>query len=133
MDDVYRCVRTLTIDNILIDKTRNHIKNTMILWRELKVPVTPSAHLLEDHILKQMITKNDGIADKTEDHKESSHQVGKHFVQRYTCVIYFIQSQTSQLKLQDILSNPIIEMKSDQIKIQTSRKFKKRIEKYINM
>ena len=44
MDDVYRCVRTLTIDNILIDKTRNHIKNTMIFWRELKLPVTQSAH-----------------------------------------------------------------------------------------
>ena len=29
MDDVYRCVSTLTIDNVLIDKTRNHIKNTM--------------------------------------------------------------------------------------------------------
>ena len=45
MDDVYRCVSTLTIDNVLIDKTRNHIKNTMILWREFKIPVTPSAHL----------------------------------------------------------------------------------------
>ena len=43
--DVYRCVKTLTIDNVLIDKTRNHIKNTMILWKELKIPVTPSAHL----------------------------------------------------------------------------------------
>ena len=50
MDDVYRCVRTLTIDNVLIDTTRKHIKKTMILWRELNIPVTPSAHLLEDHI-----------------------------------------------------------------------------------
>ena len=24
--DVYRCVKTLTIDNVFIDKTRNHIK-----------------------------------------------------------------------------------------------------------
>ena len=43
MDEVYRCVRTLTIDHVLIDKTRNHITNTMTFWRELKLPVTPSA------------------------------------------------------------------------------------------
>ena len=48
---MYRCVWTFTINNVIIDKTRNHITNTIILWRELKVPVTPPAHLLEDHIL----------------------------------------------------------------------------------
>ena len=26
MDDVYRCIRTLPIDDIIIDKTRIHIK-----------------------------------------------------------------------------------------------------------
>ena len=36
MDEVYRCVRTSTINKVLIGKTRNHITNTMILWRELK-------------------------------------------------------------------------------------------------
>ena len=101
MDEVYRCVRTLTIDNVLIDKTSNHITNTIILWRELKIPVTPPAHLLEDHILNQMITIKGGIADKTEDHIERSHQVGKRFDQRYKCVTDFTQSQTSQIKLQD--------------------------------
>ena len=34
MDEVYRCVRTLTIDNVLIDKTNNLITDTMILSRE---------------------------------------------------------------------------------------------------
>ena len=45
LDEVYRYVRTLTINNVLIDKTKNHITNKMILWIELKIPVTPSAHL----------------------------------------------------------------------------------------
>ena len=81
MDDVYRYVRTLTIDNDLIDKTKNHITNTMILWRELKLPVTSSAYLLEDHSLNQMITIKFGIADKSEDHIERRHQVGKRFDQ----------------------------------------------------
>ena len=43
----------------------------MCLWKELKLP-------LEDHILKIMILRDGGIADKTEDHTERSHQVGKH-------------------------------------------------------
>ena len=65
-----------------------------------------------------------GIADKTEDHIERIHQVGKRFDQRYKCVTDFTQSQTSQIKLQDLLSNPIVEMKSEEMKIETSRKFK---------
>ena len=36
----------------------------MVLWRELKLPVTPSIHLLEDHNVSQMITLDGGIADK---------------------------------------------------------------------
>ena len=42
----------------------------MCLWKELKLP-------LEDHILKIMILIDGGIADKTEDHIERIHQVGK--------------------------------------------------------
>ena len=90
MDEVYRCVRILTINNTFIDKTRNHITNTMILWRELKIPVIPSAHLLEDHILNQIITIKGSIADKTEDHIKRIYQVGKRFDQRYKCVTDFI-------------------------------------------
>ena len=67
----------------------------MILWRELKLPVTTSAHLLEDHILTQINSIDGGITDKIEDHIERSHQVGKRFEQRYKCVTTFTQSQTS--------------------------------------
>ena len=51
----------------------------MILWRELKLPVTPSAHLLEDKTLTQMNSIDSGNTNKTEDYIETSHQVGKHF------------------------------------------------------
>ena len=64
----------------------------MLLWRELKLPVTPSAHLLEDHIPTQMNSIDGGIADKTDDHIERSHQVGKRLEQRYKCVTDFTQS-----------------------------------------
>ena len=69
----------------------------MILWRELKLPVTLSAHLLEYHILTQMSSVDGGIADKTEDHTERIHQAGKRFDQRYKYVTYFTQSQSLQI------------------------------------
>ena len=40
----------------------------MILWRKLKLLITPSTHLLEVNIMNQIISIEGGIADKTEDH-----------------------------------------------------------------
>ena len=77
MNEPYRCIRTLNIDNNLIEKTRIRIQKIMLLQRDLKLPVTLSAHLLEDHILNQMSSIEGDIADKTEDQIESSNQVGK--------------------------------------------------------
>ena len=54
MDNAYRCMRILKITDILIFKTKYHICKTILLWRELKLPVTLSAHLFEDHIFYQM-------------------------------------------------------------------------------
>ena len=98
------------------------------MWRKLKLPVAPSAHLLKNHILTQTNSIDGDIANKTEDHIERSHQVGKRFEQRYKCVSNFAHSQTSQIKLQDVLSNSFVEIKSEQVKIQTSRKFKRKRE-----
>ena len=106
MDDMYRCIGKVSIDDI-------HIKNIMILKRKSNVPVTPSTRLLKDHILTKMNSIDGGIADKTENHIERRHQVAKCLEQRYKCVTDFTQSQTSQINLQDLLSNPIIEIKSE--------------------
>ena len=54
MAEAYHCIRTLNVDDNLIEKDRIHIQKTMLLWRYLKLLVTPSAHLFEDHILNQM-------------------------------------------------------------------------------
>ena len=75
----------------LLKKQEFILKYTIILWKELKLSVTPSAHSLENHILKQMNYIDGGIADKTEDHIERSHQVGKRFEQRYKYVTDFTQ------------------------------------------
>ena len=63
-----------------------------------------------------MISLNGGIVDKTKDHIERSHQVGKCLEWRYQCVTDFTQSQHSKIRLQDLLSNPIVEIKSEQVK-----------------
>ena len=47
-------MRTLKITDKLISKTKYHICKTILLWGELKLPVTPSAHLFEDHIVHEM-------------------------------------------------------------------------------
>ena len=74
---------------------------------------------MEDHTLNQMISIDNGIADKIEDHIERIHQVDKRFKRRYQSVADSTQSQTSQIRLQDLLSNPIVDMKSEQIKEET--------------
>ena len=94
MKNVYRCVKTITINNVLIKKTRNHITNTMILRRELKLLVTSSTHLLEDLILNQIVTIKGGIFSKSKDHIEISYQVGKRFDQRYKYVTDFTNKIT---------------------------------------
>ena len=111
MNEVYRCIRTLYVDDNLIEKPRIHIQKTMLVWRDLKLPLSSSARLFEGHILNQISSIGDGITDKTEDRIMLSRQIGKRLKRRYKGVTNFTQSQTSQIKLQDLISNPIVGMK----------------------
>ena len=60
--------------------------------------ITPSAHLFEDHIVHQMKNDVGGLADKSEDHIERSHQDGKQSERIYCGLTNFKQSQISQIK-----------------------------------
>ena len=73
----YRCTRILTITDDLITKTKDHICKTMLLWRKLKITITPSDHLFEDHIVYQMKNIVGDLIDENEDHIERSHQDSK--------------------------------------------------------
>ena len=77
MGNAYRCLRILIITDALIEKTKDHIFKTMLLWRKLKMPVTPSAHWFEDYIVYQMENIVGGLADKSEDHIKRAYQDGK--------------------------------------------------------
>ena len=48
------------------------------------------------------------ITDKTEDHIELRYQIHKRLERRYKDVTDFPQSRTSQIKLQHLISSPIL-------------------------
>ena len=64
MDNAYCCMRTLKTTDKLITETKEHVCKTMLLWRKLKLPVTLSTRLFEDHIIYQMKNIVGGLANK---------------------------------------------------------------------
>ena len=59
------------------------------------------------------------MADKIEDYIESAHQDGKRSERKYCGVTIFQQSQIYQLKCNDLITNSIVKLKSQQIKNET--------------
>ena len=112
MDNTYRCMRTLKVTDGLISKTNDQICKRMSSWRELKLHVTPSAYLFEDHIVYQMEYIVGGLADKREDNIERSHQDGKRSERMYCGLTNFQQSQIYQLKCNNLMTNPLVKLKS---------------------
>ena len=53
------------------------------MWRELKLLISPFVHLLEEHIVSQMITLDCEIAGKINVYIERSYQVGNDLERRY--------------------------------------------------
>ena len=122
-DNAYHCMRTLTITDDLITKTKDRICKSMLLWRKLKTPVTSSANLFEDHIMYQLKILSVVWLIKR---KIKSHQDGKRSERKYCGVTNYQQSQISQLKCNDLITNRIVKLKSKQIKIETTRKLKRK-------
>ena len=116
LHNAYRCMRTFKITDKLITKTKGHVCKTILLWRELKLPVSPSAHLFEGHIVYQMENVVGGLADKSEDHIERTRQDGKRSERIYCELTNFKQFQVSQLKNNDMMINPEVRLKPEQIK-----------------
>ena len=110
MDNSYRCMRTLKVTDDLIYKTKDHVCKTMLLWRELKLYVTPSTLLFEDHIVYQMEHIVGGLTDKNEDQDSKRSE-------RMHC----------SLKINDFMINPLVKLKSEQINNEIKRNVKREI------
>lgn len=61
-------MREYKINEEIIIKIEKYVTNAMRLWRYLKLLVTLSVHLFEDHTIYQMENIIDDLADKSEDH-----------------------------------------------------------------
>ena len=66
-----------------------------------------------------------GLADKSEDHIERDHQDGKRSEKIYRGLTNFQQSQISQLKCNDMMTNVQVKLKSEQIKHESKRNLKR--------
>ena len=92
----------------------------------MKLPVTPSAHLFEDHIVYQMENIVGGLADKSEDHIERANQDGKRSEKIHCRLTHFKQCQVSQLKNNDMMTNPQVKLNSEQIKNESKINLKRK-------
>ena len=126
MDNIYRYMGTIQITDMIISKTKYHSCKTMLLWRELKLPVTSSAPLFEDHIVYQMENIVGGLADKSENNIEKALQDGKRSEPIYCGLINFEKSQVSQLKNNGMMTNLQVKLKSEQIKNESKRNRKRK-------
>ena len=97
-----------------------------LIGRELRLPVTPSVHLFEDHIVYEMKNIVRGLADKSKDHIEIAHQDDKRNERIYCGLINFQQSQSSQLKNNDMMSNPYAKLTSEYINNESNRNLKRK-------
>ena len=66
-----------------------------------------------------------GLVDKREDHIERANQDGKRSERIYYRSTNFKQSQVSQLKNNDIMTNPQVKLISGQIKNKSKRNLKR--------
>ena len=76
LDHTYSLLRIPGPNEEDINDIRSSLKVLEKLWREIKISITPKAHVMFVHTLDQVIEYN-GIADKVEDYVEKAHQIGK--------------------------------------------------------
>ena len=67
-----------------------------------------------------------GLANKSKDHIERAHQDGKRSERKYCGVTNFQQSQISQLKCNNLITNRFVKLKYQQIKNETKRNVKRK-------
>ena len=80
---------------------------------------------MEGYIVHQMRFCVDDLSDKSENYIERGHLDGKRNKRIYSGLTNFQQSQISQLKNDDIMTNPQAKLKFEQIKEERKRNLKR--------
>ena len=108
-----------------INDIQTSLKVLEKLWREIKISITPKAHVMFVHTLNQVI-EYDGIADKVEDYVEKAHQIGKkldHFTSRWKTKDYS-QKQTIQIKHMLLHQDNDVKQQISHVQLSLKRQFK---------
>ena len=69
--------------------------------------------MFEDHIVYQIKNSMGGLPDKNEGHIERAHKDGERIEMFFCELTNFQLSQMSQLKNNDMMTNPKVKLKSD--------------------
>ena len=104
-----------------IDDIRKSLLVLESLWREIKISITPKAHVMFVHTLEQVIDF-DGIADKVEDYVEKAHQIGNklnHFTSRLKTKQY---SHKQDIQIKRMLLHQDNDVKEQIISVRASAK-----------
>ena len=104
-----------------IDDIRKSLVVLESLWREIKISITPKAHVMFLHTLEQVIDF-DGIADKVEDYVEKAHQIGNklnHFTSRLKTKLY---SHKQDIQIRRMLLHQDNDVKEQIISVRSSVK-----------
>ena len=89
-------------------KAHNRVTATMKHWRHLELSIMPKVHSFEDHAIGQMQCFG-GIADKSEDFVEQSHQDGKREHRRTGRICNFRKRHNCAQRNEYIASDPMIQ------------------------
>ena len=97
LDGAFSMLRLTDASDDDCNKAAQYISKAMTLWRKLGFSVTPKAHILEDHAVKQM-RRLGGLGDYLEDFIELSHQSGKRREWQTKGLTNFEQRHASQMQ-----------------------------------
>ena len=106
------------------------LQQAMVLWRKLQLSVTPKVHVLEDHLVEQLLKEEHGVSlrgigEFTEDFVEQAHQFGFRDEGRTRGLKDHAAKARSHSNWEHRALNPAVQLKHQEVTNITSRKRKR--------
>jgi len=119
-----------SLDDGEIQTLVEYIKQALVLWRRLKLSVTPKIHVLEDHLVEQLVKEENGlilrgIGEFTEDFVEQAHQFGNRDEGRTRGLKDHAAKARSHSYWEHKSLNPAVQVKHFEVEIKSRRNIKK--------
>jgi len=106
------------------------LQQAMVLWQKLQLSVTPKVHVLEDHLVEQLLKEEHGVSlrgigEFTEDFVEQAHQFGFRDEGRTRGLKDHAAKARSHSNWEHRALNPSVQLKHQEVTNITSRKRKR--------